>query len=170
MKQCNYCLTEKPDTEFYKKSTAKDGLFWWCRACHKEKMKAKYHEKAAGADYREKENTRVKDFYAANPAAKKTYGRAYAEKHRAKINAYLKNRYSKKLHRTPAWLTVDDLWLIEQTYDLAQKRTEMLGFAWQVDHIIPLQGRVVSGLHVPHNLQVIPACENRKKSNRFNVT
>ena len=42
MKTCNKCHVEKPKSEFYKKSTASDGLFWWCRDCHKVYVKAKY--------------------------------------------------------------------------------------------------------------------------------
>ena len=71
------------------------------------------------------------------------------------------------LNRTPAWLTEDDLWAIKETYALAALRTKMLGFAWHVDHIIPLRGRNVSGLHVPENLQVIPAIYNLRKTNKY---
>ena len=56
--------------------------------------------------------------------------------------------------------------MIEEAYSLAQLRTQMFGFPWHVDHIIPLQGKKVSGLHVPSNIQVIPALENVKKSNK----
>ena len=73
------------------------------------------------------------------------------------------------MHRTPAWLTVDDLWLIEQAYELAALRTKLFGFSWHVDHILPLQGKQVSGLHVPTNLQVIPWVDNVRKANRFEV-
>ena len=56
--------------------------------------------------------------------------------------------------------------IIEEAYELAGKRTELFGFSWHVDHTLPLQGRTVSGLHVPTNLQVIPAVDNIRKGNR----
>ena len=69
--------------------------------------------------------------------------------------------------RTPHWLSVDDRWMIEQAYELATLRAKMFGFKWHVDHIIPLRGKTVSGLHVPWNIQVIPAIENIRKGNKF---
>lgn len=72
-----------------------------------------------------------------------------------------------KLQRTPKWLTEDDFWMIEEIYNLASLRTKTLGFLWHVDHIIPIRGKKVSGLHVPQNLQVIPWIDNVKKSNKF---
>jgi hypothetical protein len=170
MKKCNCCHIEKPQTEFYKKPTAKDGLFWWCRSCHKEKMKTKYYELAATSEYREAERVRVLTFLRDNPDKRREYGKNYSRDHRAEINAKLKKRYAAKRNRTPSWLSQDDAWLIEQAYDLAQLRTQVFGFQWHVDHVIPLQGKLVSGLHVPHNLQVIPAWDNRSKSNKFATT
>ena len=101
--------------------------------------------------------------HAGNAAAKKKYKIDNPEKVRANC---IYRRVS-KMHRTPAWLTADDHWLIEQAYELAVVRTKIFGFSWHVDHVIPLQGRLVSGLHVPTNLQVIPAVENIRKANRF---
>jgi hypothetical protein len=49
-------------------------------------------------------------------------------------------------------------------------RTKMTGIEWHVDHIIPLQGKNVSGLHTPYNLQVIPASWNTAKGNKFEVS
>ena len=73
------------------------------------------------------------------------------------------------LKRTPVWLTEDDLWMVEQAYELAALRTRLFGFDWHVDHIIPLRGKRVSGFHTIDNLQVIHAAENIKKSNSFSV-
>ena len=86
-----------------------------------------------------------------------------------KFAAYEAKRRAIKMQRTPTWLTEDDNWMIEQTNEFAALRTKMFGFAWHVDHIVPLQGKLVSGLHVPWNLQVIPAVENIAKHNKFEV-
>lgn len=79
------------------------------------------------------------------------------------------NRRASKSCRTPKWLSVEDKWLIHEAFKLAALRTKMHGFSWHVDHIIPLQGKLVSGLHVPENLQVIPWVDNIKKANKYVV-
>lgn len=79
-----------------------------------------------------------------------------------------KYRYTKS-NAAPPWLTECDLWMIQEAYDLAKLREHMLGGKWEVDHIVPIQGKTVSGLHVPWNLQVIPMNVNRRKSNKLEV-
>jgi len=73
------------------------------------------------------------------------------------------------MQRTPKWLDEDGRWMLEQAYEIASLRTKMLKVPFEVDHIIPLQGKRVSGLHVPENIQVIPAFHNRSKSNHYEV-
>ncbi len=83
------------------------------------------------------------------------------------VNALHSKWKTQLLQRMPTWLTEDDWWMIEQIYHLAQLRTAATSVEWHVDHIIPLRGKTVSGLHVPANLQVIPAKLNLKKGNRY---
>jgi hypothetical protein len=101
----------------------------------------------------------------ANPEVKRRYKQTPHGKANTRANDA--KRHAAKMHRTPTWLTADDLWMIEQAYDLAALRTKLFGFSWHVDHVLPLQGKKVSGLHVPNNLQVIPWLDNVSKSNKF---
>lgn len=97
--------------------------------------------------------------------AKQKYAQSIQGK--TKKNAESGKRRAALMQRTPKWLTDDDFWIIEQAYELATLRSKMLGFSWHVDHIIPLRGKKVSGLHVPINLQVIPSKDNLKKHSKF---
>jgi hypothetical protein len=95
--------------------------------------------------------------------------RIYRQTNKAKVNALAKAYKVRKKNRIPKWVDKDHMWLIKEAYELAQLRTKQFGFSWHVDHIVPIQGELVSGLHVIENLQVIPAIENIKKKNKFEV-
>lgn len=84
-----------------------------------------------------------------------------------KIKRYNAIRRKKNRDATPNWLKDEDKWLIQEYYELAHIRYELTGIKWEVDHIIPLNGKVVSGLHVPENLRVITEHENRRKYNKY---
>lgn len=73
-------------------------------------------------------------------------------------------RRTAQLQRTPPWA---DMNAIERIYREAVRLESETGIAHAVDHIIPLQGRLVSGLHVATNLQALPALVNLRKSNKF---
>lgn len=100
------------------------------------------------------------------PALIKARKADYSKRRRSVINEAVARRKSAKLRRTPQWVGSEERWLIREAYELALLRTKMLGFPWHVDHVIPLQGKHVSGLHVPTNLCVIPAVVNLRKGNR----
>jgi 5-methylcytosine-specific restriction endonuclease McrA len=68
---------------------------------------------------------------------------------------------------TPKWLTAEDKMAIRMHYRLAIELSRRLGTPHAVDHIVPLQGETVCGLHVPWNMEVITQEENLQKSNKF---
>ena len=84
-----------------------------------------------------------------------------------KIAAYAAERWAAKADRTPPWLTEEHLKEMAEFYARAAEATELLGQKCHVDHIVPLRGKTVSGLHVPWNLQVLPGVENLKKNNQM---
>ena len=91
----------------------------------------------------------------------------YAEKNKHKVRAVNRQRKQRLKIATPKWLSEFDLFLIEEIYSLCSLRSEALNIRFHVDHIIPLKGKNVCGLHIPNNLRIISAKENLKKSNVF---
>jgi 5-methylcytosine-specific restriction endonuclease McrA len=134
---------------------------------NKEHLRADANKRYA--KNKEKMNERRRAWYANNKNRQLQTHTVWVEKNRGKINAYSMNRFAIKKQRTPSWLTDIDLWIMEEIYDLAAKRTVVTGIKWEVDHIVPLQGKTVSGLHVPWNLQVVPIQYNRQKYNKFYI-
>ena len=103
-----------------------------------------------------------KDHYSA-------YGKAYRQANKARRCAQQMKRQAAQLKRTPKWLTKEQYKEIEQFYIDAEYLTQYTKVKFEVDHIIPLQGKNISGLHVPGNLQILTEAENMSKGNKFNV-
>jgi hypothetical protein len=108
-------------------------------------------------------------YYAENRQKALDHKKIYRQANKGKIIALATLRKKTIKQRTPKWLTKDDLWMIKEAYELAALRTKMFGFSWHVDHVIPLQGKNVTGLHVPTNMQVIPGSMNISKKNKYEV-
>ena len=126
-------------------------------------------EKSYYSSVKEKQAVSRKE-YRDNPINKKRH--AYtANKWRTnngdKCRDYCAKRRAAKLNRTPKWLTDIDKKEIQSFYTKALELERLHGIKYHVDHDIPLQGELVSGLHVPLNLRVIPATENLGKSNSY---
>ena len=106
-------------------------------------------------------------YRAAHRAELRLYSSQYRKLHPDKNSACAMKYFASKLKRTPRWVTPGMLKDMQFFYTI---RSEMKSPQdWQVDHIIPLQGKLVSGLHVPGNLRLIKRKENRDKSNRFDL-
>lgn len=123
-----------------------------CSCCGAEKpLDEFYKHPRLGYQSRCKECTKAaaKASYQKDPT--KTYLRAEARKRQIKQS-------------TPAWA---NRFFIEELYRLSSLRTKMLGVQFHVDHIVPLKGKNVCGLHVENNLRIIPAEMNMRKHNHF---
>jgi hypothetical protein len=164
-KFCPKCSQTLPTTSFFKNKGRYDGLQGYCKNCkclrdrqydaeHKDFVNAAARRRRASGDSRQVHLDALARYRAKNQPI------------RTKLQMA---RKSAKLKRTPAWLTEFDLLKIKCLYQLAAMRSRESGYHWHVDHIIPLQGEFVSGLHVPDNLRVIPALDNMRKSNQYEV-
>lgn len=138
---------------------------------HAERIKRNRREKYAADPDAEKNVARIRsaEWRFANPdkvLAQRPLKQAYKKANPHKSAAHVAARRAAKMFRTPKWLTKDHLWMINEAYELAALRARSTGCSWHVDHIVPLQGKDVSGLHVPWNLQVIPWRDNVSKGNK----
>ncbi len=190
-KKCNVCGEEKACSEFRAATGGYgDGLRGKCIACtniaakmryaaNSERIKAAQNaarkanpEKHRAADRERAKNparkaaikAAIKRLYAREPGYHTAYTNKRYHKDPQKHTAYIAKRRAEKLQATPAW--ANDFFM-EEAYRLATLRTKMFGFVWHVDHIVPLRSKLVSGLHVETNIQVIPARANIQKGNKY---
>lgn len=176
MKTCRKCKQAKPLTEFTKHAAHKDGLKAKCKTCANADS-AKWRkdnpgrEKAYGVARRAVDADRLNAASAAWYAANKDraaehkirWKKLNPERHKVLAAAGRARRRAASANATPAWA---NKFFMEEAYDLARRRTKVFCFSWHVDHIVPLCHKLVCGLHVPANLQVIPGVENLSKGNR----
>lgn len=126
-----------------------------CTECEKEKNNSEVRKKY------------MSKYASENRAKVRKIASEWQKKNKGKVNANTALRHTAKLQRTPKWLSKHDKLHIKCLYQVAAMRTRESDYAWHVDHVIPLQGETVCGLHVPLNLQVIPAYDNVSKGNRY---
>ena len=165
MKHCYKCNTCKDELLFGKNKSKHDGLATECKDC-KRAMDRDY-----AARHREKAKQRASKWYYDNLEYALEQRRIIGKKWRAENkdkNAAKATRYrASKLNATPTWLTKEQHKQIESVYWLAQLQSELTDTKYHVDHIVPLKGKTVCGLHVPWNLQVLEALDNISKGNRI---
>lgn len=155
-----------------------------CYACAKLRLnkwrednpdKKAAHRKKHKELNREKENLQHRLWLNADPDRKEKYR---LQKNQATLNWQKLNPAKKreqiaeyraqKDQRMPSWLNQGHMLEIESVYSYC-KALNSIGLKYHVDHVVPLRGKNVSGLHAPWNLQVIPALENIRKNNSWEV-
>lgn len=165
MKYCWKCKETKDKTLFGSNKAKKDGLSTECREC-KRNADLEYASRN-----REKYKQRASEWYYSNKdyvlKMSKERSKQWRNNNKDK-NCSKSNKYrASKLNATPKWVDEEHKWLIDEVYHLAQIRSKATGICWHVDHIVPLKGKEVCGLHVIDNLQVLPASVNISKGNRL---
>jgi hypothetical protein len=157
IKTCRVCGKEKTLVEFKKVTKCRDGYGHKCKDCVLIYKRNYYKEN----------KSLYQDYYKENKDKRLEYQKDYWEKN-PELRSKIRNDYRvAKLSSTIKSLTEQDHLDIKEFYKICQWMTEMFEEPFHVDHIVPLQGENVCGLHVPWNLQIITAKENISKSNKF---
>ncbi len=172
-RSCTKCSEIKEASQFYTDPRNSDGLMAWCKPCHNTHMHTKYHsnldesqaknrewKNRAYAAAPEKHKVKSKQWREQNPEKAKESAKKYKQDNRGYYTAKQMERKAGQLKRTPAWLSDSDFEAMEKLYEECPDDHH-------IDHEIPLQGRNVSGLHVPSNLQPLEASKNIVKRNGF---
>lgn len=165
------CLEKNPQniTSFVKDSRYADGYQNRCKTCQKKYDEARFKKNRA------KILQQSKSYYESNIEEARTKRAEWRENHKAYAAEYGKlyrqlnpgkelaktRKYSlAKKNTVPKWLTLAQIKEIQSIYENCPD-------GYEVDHIVPIQGKKVRGLHVPWNLQYLTIEENRKKSNKY---
>lgn len=160
-KICTACNTNKPFFDFTKKKGGLYGLDSKCRECKNEYNRIRYKEN------NEDEVLRSRTYRQDNNEAVKQRAKIRRQTNKAqKLADTIKRRLAKE-HRTPKWLSKEQTVEITSFYKMAKELETVFPWKQCVDHIVPLNGKTVSGLHVPWNLQILSAKDNMEKGNKF---
>jgi histidyl-tRNA synthetase len=166
MKTCTKCGFVGGFECFYKQTiNSKDGYQSHCKTCDNARklawklanpIIAKQHAKTADAN----KYTKSKHVIAER-------NKQWKKQNPTKLLAMDAKRRAAMIQRMPSWLSETDITAIECKYSVCSMLNKYGVQKWHVDHIIPLRGKLVSGLHVPANLQVITEAANLAKSNIY---
>jgi hypothetical protein len=123
-----------------------------------EKSKKWYHANKENID------KNYKQYYEKNKQKMRDRSLKWKKENSHRSNANCRRYFANKLNATPQWANHV---AISCYYEFAALKTKLTGERWEVDHIVPLQSKVVCGLHTDWNLQVIPKSQNISKHNNY---
>ncbi len=155
MRICKVCGAPEDKAKWVVRKGRNNGAT--CYACRYARLYKEHAStiKARVAAYRKKNSEKTKGavaaWHAKNPG----------------MNTFYSRRYQlDKVQRTPVWA---DQEVIQKLYAKAAELTKTTGIAHHIDHVVPLRGRLVSGLHVENNLQILTESENCSKHNTYEI-
>ena len=167
MINCGTCKENKAPEEFHRSSKRATGRQFSCKACQAVTNLKRYHKKlSADEAYKLKKAEYDSQRRELLGEELRAYDRKRAKNHNRKALHAEETRRRKAIHKrqTPVWA---NLMAIKDTYKLAKKLSELCKAEYHVDHIIPLRGKDVCGLHVENNLQILEKTLNIRKSNQL---
>jgi hypothetical protein len=174
LKVCSICEKEKLYTEYHIRKASPDGYNASCKSCRSAIRKTyksqKIYNKKRYWENPKKSRELKRAWELKNTDHIKKYKTHYRKKEPLKHRVWDALKSTKRKQRVPSWLSNEHKKEIEKFYWLAKDLRAVTGEEYQVDHIVPLLGKRVCGLHVPWNLQVLPADLNNKKNNRWEET
>lgn len=105
-----------------------------------------------------------RSWVAKNPSKQSDASRSWRQRNGARVAWHVRNRATRIKQATPAWANFEKM---NAFYEEARRVTELTGVCHVVDHIVPLMGKLVCGLHCEANLQVITNLANAEKGNKL---
>jgi hypothetical protein len=157
VRTCTRCGSST--NEFYRASKVSDGKSSWCKPCFRDYRREQF---AADPEFKAQRYGQIAEWAKLNPEKVVAKTRRWQQRNPGKCERVRSRRHLSV--RTPRWA---NRFFIQEAYDLARRRSKMLGEPWEVHHIVPLYHPLVCGLHVETNLSVIPARVNRSIGNAF---
>ena len=115
----------------------------------------------------EEQKLKQKDYRYIAKDKKAAYDKEFDKNNKEYRSALKSENRAKRINRKASWDNEFTRFVFEEAIHLAALRKNVTGYAWHVDHVIPLNGKLVSGIHVWNNLAVIPAAQNMSKGNRY---
>jgi 5-methylcytosine-specific restriction endonuclease McrA len=165
--RCMKRLNPKTNKPFKRGDSREDGFRFHHYRKNRPLKNGLYTEAWYNPEAFEKQNAGMAKWREENRQIAKEYTAWWQKENQAKVNSYAMQRHAAKIQRTPKWLTDAHKTQILGFYEEAKIMEKTLGGKYEVDHIVPLKGKTVSGLHVPWNLQILTKKENCSKNNNF---
>lgn len=155
-KFCNKCSQYKLFDCFRIDNSREDGLRYACKNCLRSQDKLRTQNPSTKQLLKKnQENWKRK-----NPQYYKNYKKDNKDKNRA----HIAKRRAVELQATPKWVDYTE---INKLYQKAYELECLDGVKRHIDHIHPLQGKLICGFHVAENLQILTAAENLSKGSIF---